>query len=271
MRTKLALLPLLLLGLLLGGCAHNSTPLEPYDPYERGNRKVFEFNQGLDRYVLAPVADGYAKVTPQFFRRGVENFFDNAAYPRVIINDFLQGKPEQGLQDTGRFLINTTIGLLGIWDPARLMGLPENDEDFGQTLAVWGANSGPYLELPGVGPRYTRETVDLPLGALTNVLGYVFSWNVTVPLTALYVINTRAQLDAAVKIREQAALDPYLFTRTAYMQYRENVIHDGKPPADDLYDEEFFQDDEDGVMEDEADAAADPSPAQAGDGETDTP
>ncbi len=235
---------LLLLALLLAGCAHNSTPLEPYDPYEQTNRKVFAFNQELDRYVLEPVATGYAKITPNFFRRGVQNFFANAAYPSVIINDFLQGKGMQGLQDTGRFLINTTVGLFGIWDPASYLGLPAHDEDFGQTLAVWGANSGPYLELPLFGPRYTRETVDLPLGAFTNVLGYVFSWNVTIPLAALYVVNTRAQLDAAVKIREQAALDPYLFTRAAYMQLRENLIHDGKPPVEDLYDESLFEDDD---------------------------
>jgi phospholipid-binding lipoprotein MlaA len=234
---------LLLCAALLGGCAQNSTPLDPYDPYEKENRDTFELNQNLDRYVMSPVASAYSAVTPKVVRRGVDNFFNNVTYPKVILNDLLQGNPGYALQGTGRFLVNTTVGILGLWDPAQHLGMPARNEDFGQTLAVWGVNSGPYVELPAFGPSYTRELSDYPVSVATNVLTYLFTYNVTLPLAALYYVNKRAQLESAVQIREQAALDPYLFTRSAYMQYRENLIHNGNPPPSDLYDESFFDDD----------------------------
>ena len=192
--------------------------------------------------MLAPVASAYAAVTPSFFRRGVDNFFSNARYPGVILNNALQGKFVQSASDTGRFLVNTTVGVLGLWDPASKIGLREHNEDFGQTFAVWGANSGAYLELPLVGPNYVRTLPNYPLGAFTNVLNYAWDFQVTGPLAVLYIINTRALLENAVQIREQAALDPYLFTRTAFMQYRENLIYDGNPPEEDLYDDSMFED-----------------------------
>jgi phospholipid-binding lipoprotein MlaA len=247
-------LVLLSLALGLSGCAQNATPLDPYDPYEDVNREIFEFNQALDAHVLEPAASVYSFVTPTFFRRGVDNFFSNASYPNVILNDFLQGKVEQGFADSGRFLLNTTVGVLGLWDPAKYVGLEEHLEDFGQTLAVWGVNSGPYIELPALGPTYARTLWDYPIAATTNVLAYAFEPTVTIPLTALYIINKRALLDKAAKIREQAALDPYLFTRTAYTQYRYNLIYDGNPPADDLYDESLFED-----IEEEAEPATEPA------------
>lgn len=246
-------LVLLLLALGLSGCAHNATPLDPYDPYEDLNREVFEFNQSLDAYVLEPAASVYAVVTPTFFRRGVDNFFSNASYPSVILNDFLQGKFKQGFADSGRFLLNTTVGVLGVWDPAAYVGLEEHLEDFGQTLAVWGVNSGPYVELPALGPNYARTLWDYPIAASTNLLSYIFEPTVTIPLTVLYVVNKRALLDKAAKIREQAALDPYLFTRSAYTQYRYNLIFDGTPPEDDLYDESVFDE-----FEEEDEPAAEP-------------
>ncbi|NLO80984.1 MAG: VacJ family lipoprotein [Xanthomonadaceae bacterium] len=241
MRSRLVV-TVLLCG-LLSGCATNSTPLNPYDPYEEHNRNVFELNQKLDRHVLEPVASGYAAITPSFFRRGVDNFFNNASYPKVILSDLLQGKFAHAARGTGRFLVNTTVGLLGIWDPASRIGLPARRSDMGQTLAVWGANSGPYIEVLGLGPNYARELSDIPASIATNPLGYIFTYHVTVPLAALYFVNKRAQLDKAVQIREQAALDPYLFTRSAYMQYRQNLIYEGNPPQDELYDESLFDDD----------------------------
>lgn len=243
MRAKLIAV-LVFAGLIVGGCAHNSTPADPYDPFERTNRKVYGFNQKLDRYVLAPVASGYAAITPRFFRHGVDNFFTNAQYPGVILNNLLQGKASEGLADTGRFLINTTIGLLGVWDPAAEMGLERHQEDFDQTLAVWGANSGPYLELPLYGPSHARTLADYPVAYATNTLTYAVESQVMAPLMVLYVINKRALLDQAVAIREQAAVDPYLFTRSAYIQHRHNLIHDGQPPAENLYDEDLFEDPE---------------------------
>lgn len=240
--STLRLAALLLLLSLLGGCATNSTPLEPYDPYEAHNRETFELNQQLDRYVLSPVASGYAAITPRIVRRGVDNFFNNVTYPKVILSDLLQGKFSQAAQGSGRFLVNTTIGVLGLWDPASRIGLPARRSDIGQTLAVWGVNSGPYIEVLGLGPNYARELSDVPAGVATNPLTYLFTYHVTAPLAALYYINKRAQLDKAVQIREQAALDPYLFTRSAYMQYRQNLIYEGNPPQEDLYDESLFDD-----------------------------
>jgi phospholipid-binding lipoprotein MlaA len=232
---------LVLIALLCAGCAHNATVAQPYDPFEETNRDIYGFNEGLDRYVLAPVASGYSAVTPGFFRQGVDNFFNNASYPNVIVNDFLQGKVVQGLADTGRFLVNTTVGILGLFDVAQYVGLKSNDEDLGQTLAVWGANSGAYLELPGLGPNYVRDTPDLPMAAATNVLTYTVQASVAWPLTILYVINKRAMLDDVVRLREEAALDPYVFTRTAYTQYRMQLIYDGAPPMEELYDEDLFK------------------------------
>lgn len=262
---RLAVLPLLTV--LLGGCAVNSTPLDPYDPYEAQNRSTYEFNQKLDRYLLSPVASGYAAVTPRVVRRGVDNFFNNVTYPKVILNDLLQGKMSHAAKGTGRFLVNTTIGVLGLWDPASRMGLNARSSDFGQTLAVWGANSGPYLELPALGPSYARETSDYPVAIATNPLNYIFTYHVTAPLAALYYVNKRALLETAVQIREQAAIDPYLFTRSAYMQYRENLIYEGNPPQSDLYDEELFYDDfedlDDEPAADEAQPQAEPDTSAA--------
>lgn len=239
----LRLAVILLFFSLLSGCATNSTPLDPYDPYEEHNRETFELNQTLDRHLLSPVASGYAAITPRFVRRGVDNFFNNITYPKVILSDLLQGKAGHAAKGTGRFVVNTTIGVLGLWDPASHIGLPARNSDMGQTLAVWGANSGPYIEVVGLGPNYARELSDVPVSIATNPLTYLFTYHVTAPLAALYYINKRAQLDKAVQIREQAALDPYLFTRSAYMQYRQNLIYEGNPPQEDLYDESFFDDD----------------------------
>lgn len=257
---------IVLIALLCAGCAHNSTVAKPYDPFEDANRSVYDFNQGVDRYVLGPVASGYSAVTPGFFRQGVDNFFNNASYPNVIVNDLLQGKLGQGLADTGRFLINTTVGVLGLFDVAQYVGLKSNDEDLGQTLAVWGANSGAYLELPGLGPNYVRDTADLPIAYATNVLTYTVQSSVAWPLTVLYVINKRAMLDDVVRLREEAALDPYVFTRTAYTQLRTQLIHDGAPPLDDLYDEELFEEFE-GLDDFDQPAATDePAAESEGDG-----
>lgn len=226
---------------LASGCATNATPLNPNDPWEPGNRQVYDFNDDLDRKVLAPAASGYSAVTPRFVRRGVTNFFNNVTYPKVIVNSFLQGKGRQGLADTGRFLINTTLGVVGLFDVATPLGLPANNEDFGQTFAVWGANSGPYLVLPGYGPSTVRDSMDIPLSIAVNPLTYTVAWTVSVPLAVLYAVNLRANLDQAARLREEAAHDPYVFTRSAYLQYRQSLIHDGAPPAD-YYDDELFAD-----------------------------
>ncbi len=223
----------------IAGCAHNATPANPHDPWEPTNRRAFEANEALDRRLLKPLADGYVRITPRPVRTGVSNFFDNATYPSVVVNSLLQGKLGQGTRDAGRLLINTTLGLGGVLDVATPLGLEQNDEDFGQTFAVWGFDSGPYLMLPALGPYTVRHALDLPLALALNPLFHLLHYSVSLPLTGLYIVNLRAELEPAMRLREQAAIDPYLFTRSAYLQHRQNLIYDGSPPLADDYDEWF--------------------------------
>ena len=135
------------------------------DPLEDRNRSIYAFNENLDEAIIEPAADGYAYIIPNFLQKGLNNFFDNINYPITIINQVLQGNIEKSLQDTLRFSVNTSIGIFGFFDPASSMGLPEHDEDFGQTLAVWGVKEGPYLMLPFFGPKTLRSLT----GDLTDV------------------------------------------------------------------------------------------------------
>lgn len=149
---------LLLIGLacLLGACAHSPVD-DPLDPYESWNRKVYGFNDAVDRAVLKPTAKAYVKVLPTEVRTGIGNFIDNLFYPRVIANDLLQAKWTHAGRDTTRFLLNSTFGLAGLLDPATMVGLERRNEDFGQTLGYWGLGQGPYLMLPFLGPSTPRE------------------------------------------------------------------------------------------------------------------
>ena len=203
------------------------------DPYEEWNRKFYAFNDALDKAILAPAAHAYVEITPAPMRTGVHNFFDNLAYPEVFINDFLQGKVEQGFEDVGRFIINSTFGIGGLIDFAGGLGFSRNDEDFGQTFAVWGFDSGDYFDLPFLGPNTARDASGLPAGTVTNILFYADTF-LSFPLGLLKIIDKRASLDAAIKIRDKTALDPYVFQREAYLQRRNHQIHDGRPPPDDL-------------------------------------
>ena len=224
--------------LFTSGCATTGDATDN-DPLEGVNRAVHNFNDALDDTLLRPVAEGYVKVTTPGIRRTVTNFFANAAYPNVILNDFLQGKVLQGFEDIMRFTINTTFGLGGLFDVATDMELPANDEDFGQTLGVWGLGEVAYLELPLFGPNSVRDVPDIPISRAANLLSLASS-SVTWPLTILDVVNTRANLASAVAVRDRSALDPYVFTREAYRQRREFLIYDGDPP-----DEEFDRLEED--------------------------
>ena len=223
--TRTSLAVLLAGALSCTGCA---TPgrTESADPFESFNRRNFAFNGFLDRNFVAPVARVYVKATPRGVRRGISNFFANLAYPSVIANDFLQGKFEQGLEDTGRFIFNSTLGLGGLIDIAGPLGLEAHQEDFGQTLAVWGIDSGPYLELPFFGPYTTRGIGDLPFSAATNPLFYLDDPS---PLSTLLlgVVDERAGLFDAIEVRDQA-LDPYVFQREAFLQTRRHLIRDGR-------------------------------------------
>jgi len=204
-----------------------------YDPWESANRSFHAFNNTLDDNFLKPIADGYAAITPDPVQRSVTNFFDNISLLNTVLNDLLQDKPNQGASDFGRFLVNSTIGIGGLFDPATGMGLESHEEDLGQTLAVWGVGEGNYVEIPGIGPNSTRDAPDLVVSAFTSVLRFL-STTVAIPVTALDIINSRANLSSAIALRNRSALDTYIFTREAYRQRRTFLIYDGEPP-----DEEF--------------------------------
>lgn len=232
----------LALGMILiaTGCA--STQNEPgQDPLEPANRVFFNVNETLDRAMLKPAAKGYARITPVPVRTGITNFFNNLGYLNVILNDFLQGKFDQGVNDSLRFIFNSTLGIGGWFDVAGDdMGLPAHEEDFGQTLAVWGLDKGFYLYLPLFGPNTLRDSADFIPSTFLNPFFYA-SGPVLFPLNAVNAINTRANLLEASNIRDEAALDPYAFTREAYLQQREFLIHDGNPPISDY--EDIFEED----------------------------
>ncbi len=213
---------------------------EDGDPFEGLNRGFYSFNDGLDRHFFQPVAEGYVKVTPSPVRKGVTNFFDNVSYINVIFNDVLQGKLGQFVRDSGRFVVNSTVGIGGLFDPATSMGLTQGNEDLGQTFGVWGAGEGAYLVLPLFGPDTIRDVPDRVTASFLNPLFYLNSV-VTIPLTALNAINSRANLLEASRVRDQAALDPYVFTREAFRQRREFLIYDGNPPMSDI--DELLEDD----------------------------
>lgn len=223
--------------LLASGCASMPGRTTNYDPYERFNRKVDKFNDAFDRAVLKPVATGYKKVTPRFVRTGVTNFFANLQYPTTCVNQFLQGKFVLGLKDTGRFLVNSTLGIGGLFDVATKMNLPAHDEDFGQTLAMWGVHAGPYIVLPFFGPSNLRDGPSRLPDIYTDALHYLdISSEVRWGLRGLDVVNQRVELMGAEQTLS-TAYDRYTFLRDAWVQRREYKIFDGEPPIEDLEDE----------------------------------
>lgn len=212
------------------------------DPYENLNRKVFVFNDKVDTYVAKPISDAYIWITPQFVQTGISNFFSNLKDINVVLNDVMQGKLQQGLEDTGRFTVNSTIGLLGVFDVATEMGLQKHEEDFDQTLAVWGVPEGPYLVLPLLGPTTSRGIPGSVFDTAANPTTYV-----GLPVQLVSMLNTRANAEGALKFIDEAALDPYVFTRESFLQYRRNLATDGKTElTDDTLDleEEFYDDEE---------------------------
>jgi len=218
-----------LFSLAAGGCAANRpAPTEIKDPLESVNRVVYAFNDKLDRYALKPIATGYTRVTPPLVRRGVSNFFGNLGDVTVAANSLLQGKFEQGLLDTARVAVNTVIGLGGILDIATEMDLVRHNEDFGQTLGVWGVPEGPYLVLPFFGSQTLRGTIGLLGDSQIEPLN---SSDVTTSLrsklVALNVVNARSNLLAASSILDTASLDPYVFVRDGYLNWRRQQVHDG--------------------------------------------
>ena len=220
----------------VSGCATTIEGKNTNDTFEPLNRKIYAFNRILDRNLFKPVADTYVKFTPDPLQIGIANFFENLGEINIIVNDFLQGKFKQGFMDIGRFVINSTFGVLGLVDHATDLGLRKHEEDFGQTLAVWGVGQGPYLMLPVLGPQTLRDTPGIAMGIVTNPLFFVDDTAITIPLSVLGAIDLRARAEGAIQFIDEAAVDPYAFTREAYLQRREFLIYDGNPPTSDLLD-----------------------------------
>lgn len=208
------------------------------DPWEGLNRKVFQFNEWTDSNILRPTASAYDKWIPRPVRSGVGNVFDNVFTPAVALNQLLQGKPKRSLSDTGRFLLNTTLGLGGLIDVASKIGMPKHEEDFGQTFAVWGAGTGTYVVLPLLGPSNIRDSFGLAVNSLINPIRFISPVEDRAAVTALYVVDLRARL---LGVDELVTGDKYLFRRDTYLQRREFLINDGVGD-DDPFAEDGFDD-----------------------------
>ena len=230
---------LLALPLLLTGCATpknaGSSSLSPpplSDPLEPVNRMVFGFNDGLDRFFIRPVAVVYAHTVPSAVRLSVSNFFSNLQLPATIANDLLQGRFTQGRLDFERLVINSTLGVAGLFDVAGAVGRPRHEEDYGQTLARWRLPAGPYLVLPLLGPSNVRDAVALvPAFIYADPVSYDASDRDLALGYALRTFNARAELlmaDHVLKLQ----LDPYLFIRESYWQRRLDAIYDDLSPTE---------------------------------------
>lgn len=222
----------------LAGCATTGQYADERDPLEGFNRNVHLFNDKLDEYALKPVAEGYQWVMPDFADRGISNFFSNLDDVIVTLNDLLQFKLGQAGDDGSRFLINSTLGVAGFMDMATDFGFEKHNEDFDQTLGVWGVPTGPYLVLPFFGPSSPRGAVGLVGDYVSDPVSYVTGWDARAALQATDVIDFRADNLSTSEVIDEASLDEYEFIRDGYFQRREYLVYDGNPPEDE---EEFFE------------------------------
>ncbi|MBV9990366.1 MAG: VacJ family lipoprotein [Alphaproteobacteria bacterium] len=235
------LLAVLVTGAALGGCASTNNPdsLAQNDPYEPTNRKIFEFNQGLDKHVAAPVAKFYNHAVPEPVRDGIHNVLDNLGKPVTFANDILQGSPDRGLQTFGRFTVNSTLGLGGLVDVATKMGIPDHDEDFGQTLGVWGSGEGPYLVMPFLGPAPPRDLAGKVADNFLDPFTYMrFDgyWTFTYVRAGMGVLDLRARHVEDLEAIERSSVDYYATQRSLYRQFRNSEIRNGTPDSTDLPD-----------------------------------
>lgn len=228
-----AALPLSVAAMVLSGCATvpADSGTDARDPIESLNRQVFEFNDVVDRAVLKPVAQAYEYVLPEPVRDCISNIFSNFREPSNAVNNLLQGKPIDAASDTCRFVVNSTVGLLGCFDPARQMGLEKHNEDFGQTLGRWGIGSGPYLVVPILGPSTVRDAIGI-YGAepYLDINFYIDNVRVRNAILGTRVVNQRAELLKTDDLISGAALDKYRFIRDGYLQRRRSLVYDGTPP-----------------------------------------
>jgi phospholipid-binding lipoprotein MlaA len=246
------LLGLVLAAVGLAGCATAQRP----DPLEPLNRKVFAFNEGLDKAVLKPTATAYQAVVPRPVRTAATNFFNNIYDVWSAANLFMQGRMTDGLSDLMRFGSNSVFGILGLADVATEMGLERHNEDFGQTLGHWGMGPGAYIVWPVLGPSTVRDSVGLPLELQMVPQSFVKPVRAANSMTAWQLVNTRAGLLQAGDILDGIALDKYVFMRDAYLQRRRNAVYDGDPPP--------LDDEEDDTGDNGQDDAPDPGSKPAG-------
>jgi len=216
--------------LLLSACA--STPGRPYDPFEASNRVMYAINDPLDKYFAKPIAQFYVDYVPSIIRTGVSNYFNNIDDLFSGINGLLQGKLDKAGDDFGRVMLNTGFGILGLIDIASDAGIPRGNEDFGQTFGYWGIPQGPYLFIPLWGPSTVRDGTG-------SILRYWYTPTQLIPDVAVRnviygfgAIDARAQALDATSLIEQASIDPYTFVRRSYLQRREYMVYDGKPPPE---------------------------------------
>ncbi len=237
--------------LFSAGCAQipEGAGSDPQDPWETFNRNSFAFNEKFDSIVLRPIAKGYEWAVPQVMRDSIGNVFVNLGEPANILNNGLQGKGEGALASLFRLMINTTLGVGGLFDVAGTAGnQPERSEDFGQTLAVWGVGSGPYFVIPFVGPSTVRDSAGLVVGYFSEPMTYADNDWVEWGLWGLKVVDVRARMLPATDLLK-GAVDPYLMAREAYLANRINEIYDGNPPLElmeDAFPEDPMEDEEEG-------------------------
>ena len=263
------------------GCA---TPERP-DPLEKMNRGIFAFNEGLDRYALEPVATAWDYVLPGFVQEGIENFFQNLDMPVVLANDVLQAKPAAAFEDVARFFFNSTLGIAGIFDVATRVGIPDNDEDFGQTMGYWGVPPGPYLVVPILGPYTLRDGVGEIADSTATAYAY---WNLlwfdvvglntyettgaSIGTRGVRLLNLRAIYLEEIENSRKDAFDYYAFVRNAYLQNRQAKVLDSTDTAsaieEDLYeiDEDEGEDGETYDLDQQEAPAEDTSEGDASDG-----
>lgn len=209
-------------------------PTHNSDPLQKVNRKVFAFNQFADKAVVRPVAKGYTKVTTPPIRAHVSDFFTNLRTPVTIVNESLQGRPNAAADSLARFLINSTAGVLGVFDPASKLDVPKHSTDFGVTLADWGVPQGPYLVLPFLGPTTLRDVWHFPVDSYADPLAWYIrehdlKWHAEYAPEGLYLVTVRADLLPYDKMLD-SAYDPYAFMRDAYLQRRLSMNYHGNPP-----------------------------------------
>ncbi|MGF1477215.1 MAG: VacJ family lipoprotein [Geminicoccaceae bacterium] len=235
--------------LLMAGCASTSSPdadqVSEVDPYEGFNRGVFAVNETLDEYVFEPIAKGYRFVVPRPVRTSIGNALSNLGEPVTFLNDSLQGERERAGTTLSRFFINSTLGVAGLFDAAGQLGYQRHDEDFGQTLGVYGVDQGPYLMLPVLGPSTVRDLGGTVVDIVTDPFFFIVGPVERLARGVVSGVDTREGLIEEIDELERSSLDPYASVRTIYLQARRQAVFNGSPPVDDsAFDEEFDDFDE---------------------------